>query len=187
MDKGTQEKVTRISEQDKQTVLNFIDARMRGKIKIESFIGLENYLNSTPFRQLWPKENRPQAYWTDSDAEKYFHFLIAVLKGTREASDEDVREAVGQLYECISVLREEIETDEDFVVSLKSEEKLGNIEKRLETTEADILNVNKKLDSEISKFAAVLKAINDWRGEFQPTLNEARDYFLDKARRMQGT
>jgi hypothetical protein len=159
---------------------------MRGKIKIGHFIGLGNYLNSTPFRQLWPKENRPPAYWTDIDAEKYFHFLIAVVKGTREASDEDVREAVGQLYECISVLREEIETDEDFVVSLKSEERLGNIEKQLKTTEANILNLDRKLDGEINKFAVVLKAINDWRAEFQPTLSEAREYFLDKARRMRG-
>jgi len=98
-----------------KAVKNFIVARYQGLAKIRDFQSMVPYLQNGRIIILCnlPKtgEYGSSRFYTSSDAERYFEWLVAVVTGAQASLEELVKQANDQLFQFINVLRDYIEME----------------------------------------------------------------------------
>lgn len=106
-----------------EAVKTFIIARINKQAKITSYSRLVPYLEKGGIGLLFKLEmsgrkSIPDAYgnireWShffdESDAERYFEWLVATISGTKESSDEIMKKANDQLFRILDILGDHIQ------------------------------------------------------------------------------
>jgi len=179
-------------QQRRETVLNFISARLRGSVRIKSFSKMIQYLKSSPVRALQPFEkiNAKGAFIGENEAESYFDFLVAVVTGAVTGVQKTVtgilfptstmiQEAIDQLFAFILAMREDMEIREEFFVVPSWEHYLASIENKLS-------QLDKKLENRDEKITKILTQIYEWMRRYQRVLDEAEKDYVDTEKRLKG-
>jgi hypothetical protein len=158
-----------LSQERKQTVDNFINARLRGSARITAFERLATYLDDERHRKN-PKEFYSHDI-TDSDAETLFMRLIAIVRGAEPpAPDCTFEQAYDRLYTYINVLREDTETTEDIVG-------IPNSTKQLAATLSTLNQISNKMDKRDQDFLSMLTVIKEWMNKYGRVLDRInQDY-----------
>jgi hypothetical protein len=169
-------------DERRQTVRNFLVARYDRKATITSYSEITTFLNEQrikPLCQLTRSGEKSRysaldrAYvldkvYDDSDAERYFEWLVAVLEGTEYVSEEIVKQANDQLFRFIGILGDEVEIDEtvqliapyDWQKLFQSfDERLIQIQKAIIKGENDIAETLSKILLWIKKYGSTLDNI----------------------------
>ena len=109
----------------KQAVRNFIVSSIHNQVHIRTYHRLAMFLDDNRIKLLFPLkksgEERTVSYdvvkvkqwYTDSDAEKYFEWLVAVVNDTENVGDDVKTQAYDQLFRLLYVMREDMEKDKN--------------------------------------------------------------------------
>lgn len=196
MDKGTQEEVKTayLFDEKVKRVQHFIELRYQRLAKVKSYhklmpllegkqITFLTYIKETGKRPVGPVSQysygttTTESYLTETDIQRYFEWLIAVVAGTEKTSQDTIRAAYEQLFLFILILDDDIEEVEDKKApSYASQPKLELLEKRIESVESILT----KRDKEITD---TLELILKWKRDSQKTLDKAKEYFDKLVRR----
>jgi hypothetical protein len=175
---------TLFSEQDRTTtVKNFISARYQGRVKVQSWIGVQSYLNGNRVKLLLKIEptepfkhdiyGAPIAYrLSEYQAMRYFEWLIHIVSGAIEAQEDIVKEAINQLFIFIHVLRDSLAIDNQVTLMAPY-----NWEDKLVSFENQIADLKATMEKRDEKFTYIITRMYDWMKKFGPILDELeKDY-----------
>jgi hypothetical protein len=184
---------TLYSDQDRSVaVKNFISARYQGIAKVSSFQKVADYLNGKrikPLFDIMPSGrtqyyvvNQPstKTYYTESDGEVYFNWLINVVTGTEKASEDTIKEANDQLFLLILILRDSIQMTKQ--VQLVAP---GYWESRLVLFDTKLTAIQQSMDNRDKEITEILSKIYDWLKEYTPILDEAKKDYDDQLEKVQ--
>jgi len=155
-------------EEKKQAVRNFIAESLNNQIRIKTYYRLTKFLNAgrvnflskvdmtgeyekyDPIRHV----NKKFRCYSDWDAERYFEYLVSVVNETEEEKDEVVKEAYNQLFRFLYVMRDDMEREKNVQLIapydwqnlfLSFDERLTDIERKIDKGDKDIIDVLKSL------------------------------------------
>jgi hypothetical protein len=101
--------------------------------------------------------------YDESDAERYFDWIIYVVTGTEKASAKTVKEANEQLFQLILKMKGKIQTDETLTLIAPY-----NWEDKLETFSNRLAELQKSVNKRDERFAETLERIFNWMKEYAP-------------------
>jgi|WetSurMetagenome_2_1015567.scaffolds.fasta_scaffold283984_3 hypothetical protein len=213
MDKGAQKTMKTPETQDKATTVNaFISARLNKVAKITDYSPMVRYLNGNHISVLYdnlPKTDAKQVIKSDGlqryydsvpiygtkDAEMYLEWLISIVQGYEQESEEIKNKAYDQLCRFILILTDVTQWKDGYVlakpydwvtkleefeadISGNINEELKNMKEMLEHRTDDIQYFGKKVndlsDSNekwMSDTADMLGLITKWMEKYSPILD----------------
>jgi hypothetical protein len=181
MDKGTQEEVVPIftSEEKQRYLHNFMEARLRGNVQVESFARMASYMINPKFKSLAPEiiPNIDLKAFTIDEAHRYFDFLIGILTNPNERKPEFVREASEQLFFFINIMIEDIVVREDLI---------PNWPQLLKTMAEEFTKLEQKIENRDKEITDNFELLLAWKRDSQPTIDAAKDYFQGMIGRIGG-
>jgi hypothetical protein len=169
------------NEERIQAVKNFVVARYNHQAKISSFERIAPYLNEGRIELLcelkWSGYGESiydasgnfrghKRIFDKDDAKTYFEWLIAVVTGAENVTENTVKHANDQLFQFIHVLGDSVymEKNVQLVSPYDWQELFSSFDKRL----AEMENTIDKADKDI---VATLKLILEWMRKYDPLLS----------------
>jgi hypothetical protein len=183
-------------EERKQAVRNFLLARSEKRAKIHSYIALVPYLNENRIKTLYklkPSGGKEPildantgairgyalnfSLFNEDDAKKYFEWLVAVVDGTEEVTEDIVKQANDQLFRFIQIMNEQIEQDKSIQLIapynwqqlfLTFEKQLTGIRNLVDRHDKDISEILKSILEFLKTNKTLLETLQkDYEGYFQ--------------------
>jgi hypothetical protein len=182
LDKGTQEKVDDYTPaKRREAVDKFLAGLRRKSVEITSY-------DRFPARFMPPKidnidngkagqiiiaESHP--WLNPNDAENHFNFLVSIVTRVRDATDDAVQQAYDRLFFGIYAMSADIVYHENI---------WGTTEGDIAKMKDQLSKLDGKIDRRDTEITDTLDLLLAWKKEYQPTLDEAKGYFEDLARKM---
>lgn len=176
-----------LSEEDRSAIVkHFIYLRGQGKAPIADFEPLTRYLNDKSIKFLHNLEHsgisrqtyhdgiqfktQVYTYYNGKDAEEYFNWLISILTGATEATDEIRKEACEQMFMFIFALRDKMTINIDTLlkVSFQWEDMFNSLNR-------DFVDFQRNMDVRNEKIMDILEKINNWQKTYKPYLKRLKD------------
>jgi hypothetical protein len=174
-----------------QAVRNFIAARYQGLAKIRDYSPVTSYMKEKRIKLLYEVAasgikvdshyNAIGKFFIDSDAEKYFEWLVSVVTGAENVSEGVIKQAIDQLFIFILTMRDGIDIDKrvKLVEAYDWEQKLDLIAKVL-------LEFRESTEKRDQKITDILRLIFDWMKQYRLVLDEVKKDYGDKLGRALG-
>jgi len=182
LDKGPQEKVDEYtSDERRKAVDKFLAGLRRKSVEITFYDRFPNpsiprkieNLNSGSYETIIRAEAQP---WLNPDAaENTFNFLVSIVTRVRDATEEAIQQAYDRLFFGIYAMSPDIVYHENI---------WGNTEEDIAKMKDQMSKLNGKIDRRDTEITDMLDLLLAWKKEYQPTLDEAKGYFEDLARKM---
>ena len=162
-------------EERRKIVKHFISLRGQGKVPISDFDPITTYLDNGSIKILakisqhgrapridYDGRHRVGFFYNNHDAEEYFNWLISILTGAEEASDETRKLANDQLFMFIFALRDDMSVSLDDLLDVSSD---------WEHLNRNFMDFQKKTDARHEEMMDVLEKIGNWQKHYQPYLD----------------
>lgn len=167
-----------------KTVKNFVVARYQGLVKISSFNAMIPYLTEKRIKILCTLPQTGSSSYVDisgkihqqeencyreEDAEKYFEWLVAVVTGVANVSEDIVKKANDQLFQFIHVMRDNIHTDKNVqlvtpydwqALFTSFDERLTDIQRIIDKSDKDTVETLKSILQWMKKYNPILDALD---------------------------
>jgi hypothetical protein len=180
-------------EERKQAVRNFLAALRQKRAKINSYFALIPYLNEGRIKILCElkksgkepvidirgniiRYQRTNLY-TGDDAKDYFEWLVAVVDGSQDATEDIVKQANDQLFRFLHVMGDDIEMDKNVQLIapydwqnlfLSFDKELTEIKNIVDRHDKDILDILKSILEFLKKNKTLLETLQkDYEGVFR--------------------
>jgi len=139
MDEGKQDEVTLFSDEERRRIVrSFIDAYLRGSVKIQ----LPTKKSLAELKRRNPElytlfEKQTRAFMTDPVGffRREFSDLIGIVTGARKATSEETQVAVDSIFMHIVEARKRDAIEGEFIESRNLESKIKNLEERIGSLE----------------------------------------------------
>jgi hypothetical protein len=153
-----------------KAVKNFVVARYQGLAKIISFMTIVPYLNENRIEMLKPlrKSGLGAMEYASADAQEYFEWLVAVVTGAEDASQDIVKQANDQLFQFIYVMRDSIQMDRNVqlltpynwqALFTSFDERLTDMQRIIDRGDKDIVEVLKPILEMMKRNTKLLDAL----------------------------
>lgn len=171
------------NEERCQAVKNFIVARYHNQAKITSFSPLVPYLNESrviilcklkksrqgnAIRDAFGNFKGYERFYTETDSETYFEWLVAVVTGAENVQEAIVKQANDQLFQFIHVLGDNIQKEKNVQLLapydwqklfMSFDERLTDMQRIIDKGDKDIAEVLKSILQMIKKNITLLEIL----------------------------
>ncbi len=190
------------SEEDRKKIVDhFILLRGKGNAPILDFKPLIRYLSDDKIKllhmiapsgkQVDPRQisnymtaDRTQlkfySYYIEDDAKEYFNWLIQIITGGIDATDEDRKEAYSQMFMFIFALRDtsQFNLDVFLKVSFEWEDRINTFDQDLVDSKNALTErvtfLERTYDRKNDEIIDALEKIRSWEKVYQPYLDDLK-------------